>query len=179
MKDIILYVVSRVERPFDLGAVKLHKILWFTDLALMYRAGTTACGETFIKKPRGPWGSHVDKAIKALEKEGRLVEKAGSLAGFNQRQFFALVEPDLTRLKAIEISLLEQIIGIVCNSHTASSISELTHDDLWERTPENRVMPADCVFDRLRAPPSAEDWAWAQQPVDAETKAELDAWMAG
>lgn len=177
LKDLILYVVNRVG-PGDLGAVKLHKVLWFTDLALMYLTGKTACGETFLKKPRGPWGSHVDKAIKALEREGRMVEREGNLAGYHQRQFFALVDPNLSRFDATEISIVEQIISTVCYEHTAASISELTHDDLWERTPENGVIPADCVFDRLRCPPSTEDRNWATRPLDPNTQAELDAWKA-
>ena len=178
LKAMVLYVVNRVDRPADLGAVKLHKVLWFTDLAFMYTSGKTVCGETFLKRPRGPWGSHVDKAIKLLEKEGRLVERQGSLAGFRQRQFFALAESDLTRFSATEISLIEQVLSVVCYSHTASSVSELTHDDLWERTPENGVMPADSVFDRLRSPPSEDDRQWAVRSLDTATQAELNAWGA-
>lgn len=178
LRELILYVVHRVERPGDLGAVKLHKVLWFTDLMLMYLQGRTACGETFIKKPRGPWGSHVEKALADLQKKGRLSERKGSLGGFHQRQFFALDEPDLSRFDATEISVVERVMNFVCDGHSATSISELTHDDLWASTPENGVMPVDCVFDALRAPPSAEDMAWATRPLDPETLQELRAWEA-
>lgn len=178
LQDLILYVVNRVDRPADLGAVKLHKVLWFADLLLMYATGTTCCGETFIKKPRGPWGSHVDKAINALEKDKRLVERPGTLGGYNQRQFFALAEPSLDRLSAFEISVVEQVVAYVCYDHTASSISALTHDGFCERTPENGVMPADCIFDRLIAPPSEEDRRWATGPLDKATLAEVEEWEA-
>ena len=45
------YVTARVARASDLGAVKLHKVLWFTDLDPMYRTDRTLCGETFLKMP--------------------------------------------------------------------------------------------------------------------------------
>jgi hypothetical protein len=171
----IHYVIARVARPSDLGAVKLNKVLWFTDLELMYTAGRTLCGETFIKMPQGPWGTHVDKALKRLERTGAISEGNGSYFGYRQRQFSSLHQPNIVGggLTPEETNVLSRMIDSICLGHTASSISEITHNDIWHRTRNRGVMPASCVFEYLLIPPSEEDLKWAGTPLDPDTESEL------
>jgi hypothetical protein len=171
----IHYVIAHVASPSNLGAVKLNKVLWFTDLELMYKAGRTLCGETFIKMPQGPWGTHVNKALKRLEQTGAITEGERSYFGYRQRQFFSLRRPNIvgSGLTPDEIDVLSRMIESICLGRTASSISEVTHNDIWHRTRDRGVMPASCVFECLLISPSEEDLKWAVTPLDPDTESEL------
>ena len=176
LKAAIHYVMERVlDRPSDLGAVKLHKVLWFTDLELMYALDRTLCGETFLRMAQGPWGSHVDKAIKSLVTAGTIAERQGSSHGYQQRLFFSLCRPDLSLFSPDEISVLDRMIEIVCFGHTATSISAATHDRVWQLTPEKGVMSAAGVFDRLIVPPDEPTRTWASRPLDDAATSSLAA----
>ena len=50
LKTVILYVCSRCE-PAQLGAVKLHKVLYFTDMLHYAHAGTAVTGATYRERP--------------------------------------------------------------------------------------------------------------------------------
>jgi hypothetical protein len=169
------YVIARVERPSDLGAVKLHKVLWLTDLELMYARNRTLAGETFIKTPQGPWGTHVDKALNRLKKSHQVAEIEGSYYGYRQRQFSSLKLPTLNGLSAAEVDVINRMIDVVCFQHTARSISEATHNSVWEQTPDKGVMPASCVFETLETSPTQEEIAWGTKPLDPQTAASLAA----
>jgi hypothetical protein len=167
------YIIARVERPSDLGAVKLHKVLWLTDLELMYARDRTLAGETFIKMPQGPWGTHVDKALKRLKKSHQVAEIEGSYYGYRQRQFSSLKLPTLNGLSAAEVDVINRMIDVVCFQHTARSISEATHDAVWKRTPDKGVMPASCVFEQMIGGVTEEDLRWGRSKLDAEMQADL------
>ena len=53
LKDVILYACSRCE-PSRLGAVKLHKILYFSDMIYYANVGAPLTGATYRKRPMGP-----------------------------------------------------------------------------------------------------------------------------
>lgn len=167
------YVIARIERPSDLGAVKLHKVLWLADLELMYARSHTLADETFVKTPQGPWGSHVDKSLKRLEKKHLVAEIQGSYYGRGQRQFSSLRLPKLDCLSSVEVDVLNRMIDIVCFEHTARSISEAAHNSVWKQTPDGGVMPAACVFEQMIVEPSKEDLAWARSQSSPELEAEL------
>jgi hypothetical protein len=173
LRALIHYVVHRIDRPADLGAVKLHKILWFSEMMVMYREGRLLCGETFLRMPRGPWGSHVDKVLANLEKNKLIAERPGTKGPYQQRQFFSTAEPSLELFSASEISVVDQMIDHICYNHSASSISEVTHDKVWHSTPMNGVMPIDCIFDGLVQPASEEDLEWAKKSLSKKALAEI------
>lgn len=167
------YVIARVERPSDLGAVKLHKVLWLTDLELMYAHDVALAGGAFVRAPQGPWGSNVDKSLKRLEKNHLIAEIQSSYYGHRQRQFTSLRLPKLAPLSAIEVDVLNRMIDSVCFNHHARSVSEAAHDAVWERTADGDSMSAGCVFEQMTAAPTAEDFGWARAQLTPETETEL------
>src|SRR5688500_17379928 len=91
---LVLYIVNRVENPSELGATKLHKVLWFSDLAMFAKHERSIAGETYIKMPRGPWGEHVESSLDRLKAAGALVERKTPHYNKIQRRFFALRDAD-------------------------------------------------------------------------------------
>ncbi|WP_194912407.1 Panacea domain-containing protein [Azospirillum sp. INR13] len=159
---LILYIVNRVENPADLGATKLHKILWFSDLAIFANYGKSIAGETYIKMPRGPWGEHVESSIDRLKASGMLAERREPHYNRTQRRFFATKNADISRFLPEEISVVDSMISAICSHHTATSISDFSHSDIWEMTLDRQSIPLETVFAMTTAEPDEEDYEWAK-----------------
>lgn len=174
---LVLYIVSRVENPSDLGATKLHKILWFSDLALFASRQRSIAGETYIKMPRGPWAVHAEEALTRLKRSGAVAEKAMPHYNKTQRRFFATRDADISGFTAEEISTVDSMISAICHNHTASSISDLSHSRIWETTSDRAVIPLETVFALELAEPTQEDLDWARTAFTTDAARELDLLM--
>jgi hypothetical protein len=154
LDELVLYVCSRVERPADLGAVKLQKVFWFSDCALFVRRKKPLTGVTYVKAPYGPYSPQIEKSIQRLLKSNRLAEKKFG----GQRQFFA------TERAAQLDATIEQIV----NNHSAASISEASHDRIWELAELGEDLPLSGVFAAQLAEPNIDDLKWARKSVTPE-----------
>lgn len=52
-----------------------------------------------------------------------------------------LKQPDVSVFSPEEVDILNEAIDWVCNDHTANSISDLTHDALWEQAEMGEQIP--------------------------------------
>lgn len=175
LAELILYVVNAVEDPSKLGAVKLHKVLYFSDLIYFIQTGGSITGASYIRMPQGPWCESGEAKIYGLKGASRLVERKVPYFGYTQRRFFALDDARVDgRFKATEISLIDSVVGAVCFDHSAASISAATHTDLWkyfddrEPLPLDRAIPAkflepdDDTVEAVISDLDEETWTWSE-----------------
>src|SRR5262249_30978001 len=73
-------------------------------------------------------------ALGALEAEGKIVKSSENYYGRPKTMYVALVRPDLTPFDADEIAIVDMMADIICRNHTAASISNFSHDALWDET---------------------------------------------
>lgn len=172
--ELVLYIVNRVENPADLGAVKLHKVLWFSDLNFFAAHGRSIAGDSYIKMPQGPFSTHAEKAIKRLKKGGRLVEREIPYFGKSQRRFFATAEADLAVFSASEISMVDRMIEMICFGHTAASISDFSHTRIWQVTPDRATIPLETVFSMTLVGPNQDTQDWVETAVTEEVLRQAD-----
>lgn len=165
---LVLYICAKVENPAKLGAVKLHKILWFSDLANFARTGKSITGDTFIKMPQGPFSVHVESSVKRLERDSMLAQRNMPVFNRVQRQFFALKEPDLKGFTADEISTVDGMISAIALGHTAASISEFSHNRIWEIANLQEALPLSTVFAFNLADPEEATLEWVEGALDIE-----------
>lgn len=170
LAELILYVVNAVEDPSKLGAVKLHKILYFSDLLYFVQTGGSITGASYIRMPRGPWCEKGEATIDDLQAASRLVERSVPYFSYTQRRFFALDDADVDgRFKATEISLVDSVVGAICFGHSAASISAATHNDLWKHFDDRAPLPLDCAIPATFLEPDDEAVAAALADVDDAT----------
>ena len=131
-KSLVHYVCWKCQDPTKLGATKLNKVLWFADVESFVAAGQPLTGAKYVKQQFGPVPAPILPTLRALEHEAKIAIREVEYFGRPKREFFALEKPDLTMFTADEISLVDQIIEIICDHHTAGSISEATHDAIWQ-----------------------------------------------
>ena len=160
------YVIAR-SQPDRLGAVKLNKVMWFADLEAYRRCGRTITGQlSYQKQARGPVPNNIVRAVKGLSDDGKIFTREVPVAGYKRREHLWLVQPDVSVFTADEVDILNEAIDWVCNDHTAKSISELSHDALWEAAELGEQIPvgaATVVADDV----NGDDLDWALRELSS------------
>jgi len=164
-KTLVHYVCSRVEDPTRLGAVKLNKVLWFSDILTYLNFNAPVTGARYVKRQFGPVPAAIVPIIQELQSEGALAVRNVEYFGKPKREFFALTVPDISAFSADEISIVESVIDLICERHTAASISEFTHDEAWEMAQIGEDLPFYTVFAARRGEIDESDMAWAEGQI--------------
>ena len=161
-KDVIHYVVGKT-RPEELGRVKLHKILYFTDMIWFIAEGRGLTGVEYRKQPMGPVAAGLGAALGELEDEGRVRLGRMKYFGYDKAAYEALQSAPEDRFDETERHLLDDVIEFVCRNNTARSISDFSHTRVWEATENGAVMPYFTALNML--PVEIEDAAlnWARE----------------
>ncbi len=147
-KSLVHYVCWKAkDDPTRLGATKLNKICWLADFTNYYRTAHSITGATYVKRQFGPVPRAILHTISELEQEKAIAAVSGQQFGnFAQKQFRALEPPDLSAFTEDEITVVDKITEYVCNKHTASSISDLSHDHIWHSAADGEEIPYFTVF---------------------------------
>jgi hypothetical protein len=159
---LVHYVCAKCEDPSTLGATKLNKIMWYCDIGSFLFFGKPMTGANYVKRQFGPVPKQIMASRQRLAARGAIIERDAPLHGYNQRQFIALTKPDLSRFSGDEISLVDDVINTVSNRHTAASISQLTHDHIWEAAEIGEELPLYTVFAARRGEIDESDLAWGK-----------------
>jgi hypothetical protein len=166
-KALVHHVVSSCDDPTRLGAIRLNKILWYAD-TLSYRLhGTSITGEEYVKRQFGPVPKHIVATLKSLEEDGSIVvaERENAL-GHKLRLFFSLQDAQTELFSPAELSIVEVIIDSICKNHTAESISNLTHDQVWEAANMGEVIPLYATLASSPGEITEEALAWADNVLE-------------
>jgi hypothetical protein len=160
----ILYIVQNT-RPDRLGAVKLHKVLYYADMMTFLETGRAITGTVYRKRPFGPASNAVLHALDELSGDGRLEIEWVDYHGFQKMQFSAAVLTDTNALSKAELETLDEMIDFVCNANSARTISELSHDLPWQMVEFGDVMPYHNAISMIPSFPSDDDLEWAAEEV--------------
>jgi hypothetical protein len=165
LKALVHYICWRCEDPTKLGSVKLYKILWRSDFNAYLEFGNPVTGATYVKRQFGPVPSAALSAIQELEREHKLSTRVVEYYGREKKEFFALERPDFSLFSAEEISLVDKEIEYVTEEHTARSISEESHDDIWKMARIGEEIPYYTVFSKP-AEITESDIEWAKLTIE-------------
>jgi hypothetical protein len=131
MRAVILRVCHACD-PADLGAVKLHKVLYYLDMLNYAHQRRAITGATYRKRPNGPASDQLLFILRDMERAGDIRISEVDYHGYLKREFIPLVEEPSGVLNQAELSLLDDIVDFVCRHNTARSISEFSHSLPWE-----------------------------------------------
>jgi hypothetical protein len=149
--------------PAELGATKLNKILWFADLEHYHRTGRSITGaRAYTKMPHGPVPRGIVAALAALRHENKIAQSTENYYGFPKTMFLALTRPDFSAFAPDEIATIDAVADVISRDHSATSISRLSHDALWDETEIGADM-AIGAGSILPGEPTDEDLRWAEK----------------
>ena|ERR1700733_1067877 len=140
-KAMVHLIVASVDDPHRLGATKLNKICWFSDTFAFRLYGKPITSERYIKRARGPVPKDILIVLKQLEDDGKIKVRHSDHPVYKTRLFINLEDADTGVFSASETEILSSVIKSICDGHTASSISDLSHNRIWEAANEGEELP--------------------------------------
>lgn len=169
-KNLVLYVCSKCD-PKELGSTKLNKVLLYSDMFSYLHLQGPITGEIYVKRQFGPVPKHILPIIAEMELEGKIVTRDGKIFRYDKKEYIALKDPDLTLFTADEISMVDDLIEIICKEHTAKSISEASHDRIWELAEIGEEIPYYAFLASKTGEIDKEDIEWAMKSAGLQKAA--------
>jgi hypothetical protein len=161
-KKLVHYVCWRcADDPSKLGAVQLNKILWLAEQENYYRNGQSLTSVHYVKDKYGPVPAGMVTTLRELEQEGKLTEGKVDHFGFVKKEFIVRQSAPTDFLTPSELKIVDEMIQYVTNEHTAGSISDESHDDIWKAAVKGEAIPHYTVFAK-KGPITQEELEWAK-----------------
>jgi Antitoxin SocA-like, Panacea domain len=145
LKAVILYACNRCQAS-ELGAVKLHKVLYVSDMLYYAYLGTPLTGATYRKRTHGPTCDDLLPALRELERAGAVEVREVEYFGYRKKEYLARAPAQIERLGPAALELLDDVIDFVCRDNTAQTISEYSHNRAWEMAEFGDVLSYNSVF---------------------------------
>lgn len=165
-KALVHFMVHECQdNPSKLGAIRLNKALWYTDVAAFRSTGASITNEAYVKRKMGPVPAHILATIEELKMEGKLHVREPS-GKYDARKFVSLEAPDPAKLSEDEKALARTVLSAVLG-YTANAISEMTHDIIWDAADDGEEIPLYATLVSEQGPITEDVKAWARGIIEA------------
>lgn len=161
-KRLVHYVIAKAGHKDGFGATKLYKVLWFAEARALMLHGRPIAGATYIREKHGPV-PRLGMIIRSELVAERKIRQQKMPGDYGEWQFTSLAPPVLDGITPRERTEVDYWIKHIDADHTATSISEESHDYGWEIARNGEVIPLHaCMANRAREP-NGEELSWARQ----------------
>ena len=148
--------------PEELGNVKLHKILYFSDMFQFLKMGHPITGEQYLKQKFGPVARHLTATVNALVDDGLLRAEEVEYFGKSKKNYIALKPFDRKHLSKDDLEMLENVCDFV-RGKSAKEISEISHNRAWELAELGEEIPYFTALQFVPDEMTETDIAWANE----------------
>ena len=141
-RQLLLYVAKKSERDPFFGAVKLNKILYFSDFNAFRRLGHSITGADYQRLPEGPAPRKLlpERQI-LLERKAIEVEERPFFNHIQQR-IVAKVDPDLTAISEAERAIVDEVIDVALAGKNGREASDESHAEIgWQLFQNGESIP--------------------------------------
>ena len=150
-KQVLLYVLGKTAGKPNIGMTALYKLLYFIDFDYYEKYEDQLMGLTYIKNHYGPTPREFVKVVEQMKKDKDIEEVKSAYFTYEQKKFLPLKEPDLTKLNAQELEMVDNVLARY-GDKTAAQLSSLTHEDTpWVVAEDGGDIEYDHVFYRSDA----------------------------
>lgn len=139
LKEAVWLIASYCP-PEELGNVKLHKILYFSDMFYFLREGRPITGEDYLKQQFGPTSRHLSATVNALKAEGKLDVTETEFFGMYKKNYIPKFPYKQTYLSDAETNLIKMMADFA-RGINAREISEISHNSAWEAAEMGERIP--------------------------------------
>lgn len=159
------YVIAMCP-PDALGAVKLHKCLYYSDMLGFIATGRAVTGAEYRKRPFGPTCDALLPVLKEMERDGEIERETVDFHGYKKTQFKILSACDTNRLSEVDRAILDDVVAFVCRNNTAKSISDMSHDMVWDMVEFGDVIQYHHALNLIPSFPSEEADVWGEKQAE-------------
>jgi hypothetical protein len=161
-KRLVQYVIWKAGKRDWFGATKLNKVLWFSDTRAYALTGAPITGATYIREQWGPVPKAIMPVRSELQREGAIrIVRDGKL-----ERMTADKAPDMQPFTSSEIAIVDWWIEHIATYHTATSISDHSHDYTWMIATVGEEIPMFATFATQIRVPTEEEKQWGKEAVD-------------
>lgn len=147
-KQVLHYIVDSCRNKENIGKVALFKLMYFSDFNFYEIHEKSITNETYIKLPKGPAPEHFEVLVDEMVKEGKIKKVNRTFMGKKQFALMSLQQPELSKLSAVEIKMIDSVICLLSNMN-ATQVSEYSHGDMpWKATEDMKNIDYELVFYR-------------------------------
>ena len=156
LRELILLIATRSEGDKPFGAVKLNKLLFYTDFLAYLNFGEAITGQEYQKLPQGPAPRRMLPVLKKMIDKEDLAIRRHDYYGKDQQRAFALTPPDMGRFNFAEIELIDRVVEMFWGKN-ASEMSAISHQFLgWKLAAMNETIPYSVALVGSREPTAEE-----------------------
>lgn len=150
-KEVLLYILGKVGSKPNIGETVIYKLLYFIDFDYYEKYEEQLIGATYIKNRHGPTPIEFRKIVEKMIKDKEIEKIKSTYFSFPQTKYLPLRKPDLSKLKANEMELIEEVLCKLSDMNSIQ-ISEYSHNDVpWLTTENEKEIEYEAVF--YRTPP--------------------------
>lgn len=147
-KEVLLYILNKVGSKPNVGETVIYKLLYFIDFDFYEKYEEQLVGATYIKNNYGPTPLEFQKIVEQMA-DRELVRVKSTYFNFPQTKYLPLRKPDLTKLRANEIEVIDNVLNKLSDMN-ASQISDYSHDDVpWLTTKDDGIIEYESAFYRI------------------------------
>lgn len=125
--ELLLYIARRSEDDGHFGAVKLNKLMFYSDFYAYQLTGKSITGHTYKKLPNGPAPKAMVPILNKLKQSGAIREETRQRFNRVQKRVVAIREPDVSVFTAKEISLVDSVLSDLKDGN-ATDVSDWSHE---------------------------------------------------
>jgi transcriptional regulator with XRE-family HTH domain len=150
-REVLLYVLGKIGAKPNVGETVLYKLLYFIDFDYYETYEEQLIGATYIRNHFGPTPIEFRDLVDHMIEDKELAKIQRPYFEYEQKKYLPLRSPDLSRLSAQEIELINDVLNRLSDM-TAKEISTYSHNDIpWQITPEGEAIEYESVFYRTPA----------------------------
>lgn len=163
-KALVHYVIARAGHKSGFGATKLYKVLWFAEARHFLLTGNLIADAEYIREEHGPVPKLGMQIRTELAREGKIRQQKMPGA-YGEWQFTSAKPALIDKFSPEEIAAVDYWIKHIDEDHTATSISELSHDYGWDIVPMGEKLPVYAALASRVREPNEEELEWVRQKV--------------
>ncbi len=140
-RELLLYVAEKSADDPRFGAVKLNKILYYSDFGAYRILGHSISGDDYQHLEEGPAPVHLLTARKELIEDGDAKLVTRSYFARPQQVLVAERRANTQTLTSEELDIVDQVIEALLE-YDGRQVSDLSHQEFgWKTTNEREVIP--------------------------------------
>lgn len=145
LRELILYISGRCESDPSFGAVKLNKILMYSDFMAFFRRHRPITGVEYMRLPQGPAPRRLKPIAAEMEQNHEMALRTVRVGKYEQKRVVPLRQPNLGLFTAEDIAIVDEMIQALWG-RTAKAVSELSHGIAWKVAGDRELIPYEAVF---------------------------------
>ena len=140
-RELVLYIADKSKEDPRFGAVKLNKLLYYSDFEAYRRLGESITGANYQKLSEGPAPAQMLPQRRVVLDLGDGVMEYRPYFTGTQHRLVAQRKPDEDYFDTEELEIVDQVIEGMWHM-TAREVSEFSHGELgWQAARLGEVIP--------------------------------------